>query len=661
MTANASSPEISIVIRAFNEALHLPNLFEALGRQSNQDFETIVVDSGSYDGSREIARREADCLVEIEAEDFTFGHSLNAGIGVARGQFIAIISAHAVPTGPEWLENLVAPLRHADTAMVYGKQVGDERSKWGEYCDFHRVFDSKSRSLRPPNFFANNANAAVRRDLWEEHPFDEALPGLEDAHWAKHFMERGLIVRYEPLACIYHIHEENWTQLRRRYFREGQAARWIGVRRPIGLPLVVLKEAWNVVADMVLAAGAGKLVRRFREILRFRYEKVLGTCAGIWSGAKAPNPLQRRHLYFESSYRAVVIRGPRHAEISSLPLRRLRPSEVLVRVAYQGICGTDLEILDGTLAYYKTGMAKYPIVPGHELSGTITATGARAGELGVGDRVVVECIQGCGHCPACLDDNSIGCESRTEVGVIGRDGGYAELVITPSRFVHRIPGALSLRKAALCEPLAVVLKALRRAEAVARLEHGKRHVAIVGAGAIGQLTARVLEERGHHVTVVDRDPSRVASLAAYGLPARDQLGDLREFSLIVECTGDPGVLNTILTTSAAGTTVLLIGLPYGPHEIDFESIVAFDKSVIGSVGSASVDFRAAIELLPRLDVESLLTHAVPLESFEKAWADARARRYIKTMLRVAPPESELDGLQAEAALRAVAGSSRTHH
>src|SRR5437879_12563432 len=113
MTANASSPEISIVIRAFNEALHLPSLFEALGRQSNQDFETIVVDSGSYDGSREIARREADCLVEIEAEDFTFGHSLNAGIGGARGQFIAIISAHAVATGPACMENLVPTLRLA--------------------------------------------------------------------------------------------------------------------------------------------------------------------------------------------------------------------------------------------------------------------------------------------------------------------------------------------------------------------------------------------------------------------------------------------------------------------------------------------------------------------------------------------------------------------
>ena len=644
-------PESSIIIRAFNEALHLPSLFDALRRQTNRDFETIVVDSGSYDGSREIARREADHLIEIGQDDFTFGHSLNAGIRQAKGRFMAIISAHAAPTDPGWLEHLVAPLRDASTAMVYGRQVGDDRSKWGEFRDFHRTFGTEAKTLTPPDFFANNANAAIRRDLWELHPFDEALPGLEDVEWAKHFMQKGFVVRYEPRACIYHIHEESWPQLRRRYFREGQAARWIGVRRRAHLPGLAVREAVSLVEDLAAAGKRGNFLSRFREVTRFRYEKLLGTWAGIWSSARVPNPLERRQLYFESSYRAVVIRGPRHAGLESIPLRRLRPSEVLIRVAYQGVCGTDLEILEGSLEYYKNGMAKYPIVPGHELSGTVTAVGARAGPIAVGDRVVVECIQGCGYCPACLDDNSIGCAARAELGVIGRDGGYAEFVIVPSRFVHRLPQGLSLRAAALCEPLAVVLKAIRRAEPAARLDQGKRHVAIIGAGAIGQLTARVLEERGHHVTVIDRDPTRVASLAAYGITARDHLGDLRGFSVVVEATGNPEVLESVLLGSAAGTTIVLLGLPYARREFSFESIVAYDKCVIGSVGSASVDFRSALELLPRLDVDLFLQHSVPLEDFETAWADARGRRFVKTMIRVAPTDEEAAVLPAAEVLR----------
>ncbi len=228
---SAQSPETSIVIRAFNEERWLPEVFEALARQRYRDFEVLLVDSGSIDRTRDIAAAHGARIVRLRSEDFTFGHSLNVGVQQAKGRFIAIVSAHAIPANEDWLERLVAPLRREDVAMVYGGQRGHQISKFSEARDFERLFPTRPHEVcDPDNPFANNANSAVRRDLWEKHPFDEGLPGLEDIEWAKYWMENGRKVMYEPEACIIHVHTETWSQVRRRYHREGMAARWVGTR-----------------------------------------------------------------------------------------------------------------------------------------------------------------------------------------------------------------------------------------------------------------------------------------------------------------------------------------------------------------------------------------------------------------------------------------------
>jgi glycosyltransferase involved in cell wall biosynthesis len=98
-----SHPEISVVIRTFNEEKFLPALLDALSGQAVQNFETIVVDSGSIDGTRDIAAQKADRLLRIQSHDFTFGHSLNVGIRSAKGRHIAIVSAHTLPVDDQWL------------------------------------------------------------------------------------------------------------------------------------------------------------------------------------------------------------------------------------------------------------------------------------------------------------------------------------------------------------------------------------------------------------------------------------------------------------------------------------------------------------------------------------------------------------------------------
>ena len=206
------SPETSIVIRAFNEERWLPELLAAIERQTYRDFEVLLVDSGSLDRTREIAAAHGARIIRLRSEDFTFGHSLNLGIQEARGTFVVIVSAHAIPTDERWLERLITPLRQPEHAMVFGGQRGHAVSKFSESRDFERVFPSKSLVMDDDHVFVNNANSAIRRDLWDQHRFDEGLPGLEDAEWAKYWIPLGKKVLYEPAACINHVHTESWAQ-----------------------------------------------------------------------------------------------------------------------------------------------------------------------------------------------------------------------------------------------------------------------------------------------------------------------------------------------------------------------------------------------------------------------------------------------------------------
>lgn len=626
------APETSIVIRAFNEERWLPDVLTAIDRQTYRDFEVLLVDSGSIDRTRDIAAAHGARIIRLRSEDFTFGHSLNLGIQEARGSLIAILSAHAIPTDDTWLERLVVPLRRPGTAMVFGGQRGHAVSKFSESRDFERVFPAKPQVMDDDHVFVNNANSAIRRDLWEKHPFDEGLPGLEDAEWAKYWIPLGKLVLYEPEACIYHVHTESWPQVRHRFHREGIAGRWTAVRIIRHIPGELLRELYWSALDLSLATVRGRLRALAGEILRYRYNKAVGIVKGILDSRTITNPSKRAEIHFDKGYSAVVVRGPHAAVIEPRSIPTLKPGEILVRVAFVGICATDLEILEGRLGYYRSGLAKYPIVPGHECSGTVVSVGKKVATFDEGDRVVVECIQGCGTCPDCQRDSAITCRDRREVGVMGVDGGYAEYMVTRARYAHRVPSSVSLAQAALAEPLAVVIKGLRRLRASAPAIGSKR-CAVIGAGTIGHLTARVLALRGHDVTVFDKAEVRLDLLKDLARTERT-ITDLEGIDWLVEATGDRGALIQLLQQSSTGATALLVGLPYGPHSFNFETIVGFDKTVIGSVGSNGADFEEALATLPSLDVASFLQCSYPLEEYAQAWNAARSRAHLKVMLRV---------------------------
>ena len=629
------APETSIVIRAYNEERWLPDVLHAINNQRYRDFEVVLVDSGSVDRTRDIGAAAGARVVRLRTEDFTFGHSLNVGVREARGSFIAIVSAHAIPADEWWLERLIEPLRQPDIAIVFGRQRGHASSKFSEARDFERLFPAEPQRMDDEHLFANNANSAVRRDLWESHPFDEGLPGLEDIEWAKHWLFDGrLAAVYEPRACVIHVHNESWAQVRHRFHREGIAGRWVSYRITRQIPIECWREFRWCAADLWIAARQSRLGSLAGEIVRYRYHKALGIVKGILDSRSLDNPSLRAEPLMNTGFPAVVIRGSHHASMEQRWIPTLKPGEILVRVAYEGICATDLEILEGRLGYYKSGMAKYPIVPGHETSGTVVSLGKKVVGFKEGDRVVVECIQGCGECEKCLRDSAITCHDRREVGVIGQDGGYAEYVVSRARFAHRVPDHVSLSEAALVEPLAVVLKGLRRLGALSAPAQLRR-CAVVGAGTIGNLAAQVLALRGYDVTVIDREVTRL-SLLGGRIATSHSLTELRLFDWLVEATGDQSVLESMLRESATGATLLLLGLPYARHEFSFESIVGFDKTIIGSVGTSGADFKEALATLPALDTSAFLKARYGLEDYEQAWKDVRSRAHLKVMLAVDP-------------------------
>lgn len=656
-SSSANLPETSIVIRSFNEERWLPDVFAALDRQIYRDFEVILVDSGSVDRTREIAHANGARIIQLRSEDFTYGHALNLGCGAASGQFVAIISAHAIPADDEWLGELVTPLRNSNTAMVFGSQRGHEVSKLSETLDFERVFPDENLLIDEDHPFANNANSVVARSYWEKYEFDEGLPGLEDIDWAKHWLDRGKEVVYQPSACIIHVHTETWEQVRRRYYREAMAARWVGIRLLRHIPGEILRETYWCLQDYWFS------IRRLpstpgliKEISRFRYEKTLGTVGGIIDSRGLASPGQRSEMYFRKGFPAVVVRGPQRARIEEKAVPSLKPGEVLIRVSYVGVCNTDLDVAMGASGNLRPDPVSYPIVPGHEFSGTIVAFGSRVTEFTEGDRVVTECIQGCGQCEPCEADDAMRCKERRVVGCFGQDGGYAAYTITRARYVHKIPDEMPMDEAALTASFAAVIKGLRKLDSS---QEGKvpRRCVIVGGGVLGQIVARILQLRGHNVLIVDRNPGCQANMKGMvvSVASLDEIGHV---DWVVETTGSREELVSILERADLGTSILLLSTRYDQDTtLSFRYIAHSDRTIVSSVGSCKKDYIEALRMISMMDSCLFVRKRYRLDEYEQAWNACRSEAAVKFLLKVDAAEPWELAHQSEGDVFAIAQSS----
>jgi 2-desacetyl-2-hydroxyethyl bacteriochlorophyllide A dehydrogenase len=342
--------------------------------------------------------------------------------------------------------------------------------------------------------------------------------------------------------------------------------------------------------------------------------------------------------------RAIVIEGPGRAGLREMPSAAPGPGEVRLRPLAVGICGTDVEILDGTMPYFTSGMAAYPVIPGHEWVGEIESLGPGVTGFAPGDRVVGECSVGCMRCALCRSGNYHRCLSRTETGILNRNGGFAEFLTFPAAFLHRISPSLPVETAALVEPAAVAFNGVRHAAVSPRED-----VAVIGDGPIGLLVLQVALAFGARtVTVIGGTPARLALAARIGATATVNVAEaaspaeaVREAagalpSVVIEATGNPAAVQTAIATVAPGGRIVLLGIFAGQkgRDIDLDRIVTGDISLRGALGSPGVwpDVIALIEA-GRIDPGLIVSEVLPLAGFGEGIGKVKARAGVKIVVR----------------------------
>jgi len=216
-----SGNAISVVIRVRDAAEELDRCLCALKRQTIPDactLEIVVVDNESKDESRAVAQRYGAAIVPISRAEFTWGRALNRGIAQTRGDIVLLLSSDATPADETWLEHMVEPFAEADVAVVYGRQLPYPSAPIDERARLARTFGAEPISLDPgvhannpsgKGMGASNVCAAVRRRVWEEHPYDEQISGGEEGPFTSHVLARGYRCLYQPSARVYHSHRDS--------------------------------------------------------------------------------------------------------------------------------------------------------------------------------------------------------------------------------------------------------------------------------------------------------------------------------------------------------------------------------------------------------------------------------------------------------------------
>jgi 2-desacetyl-2-hydroxyethyl bacteriochlorophyllide A dehydrogenase len=312
--------------------------------------------------------------------------------------------------------------------------------------------------------------------------------------------------------------------------------------------------------------------------------------------------------------------------------------EVQLRVAFNGLCGTDLHIVHGSMDRRVT----MPLIFGHEMSGTVAVVGEGVDGWAVGDAVTVMPLDWDGTCPACLAGNQHICQNLNFVG-IDSPGALQQLWNVRAELLVRLPTGLALHHAALAEPVAVAVHDVRRSEVVAG-----DHVVVIGGGPIGVLIATVARHQGAEVVVIEPEAGRRAQIAALGfitLDPRevDQVHWVEEWTggagadVVFEVSGAaPAVLGATALAKVRGTLVVVAIHPT-PREIDLQRLFWRELRILGARVYQRVDFETAVELLRDgvIPAGVLISGIVPIDEIPAAIDDLENGRALKILVDVA--------------------------
>lgn len=313
--------------------------------------------------------------------------------------------------------------------------------------------------------------------------------------------------------------------------------------------------------------------------------------------------------------RAVVFEKPKQLRVSILPDPTPGPLDIVVEVAGVGICGTDIHVLDGDYAG-----TEFPIIPGHEVSGTVVAVGGSVRSIAVGDHVVLDPTLSCGQCDYCVNGHYNLCVNWNAMGVSRTNGASAEYVLAPAANAYRLPPQVDLYQATLVEPLACAIRAYDNLPR--RLGD---HYLIYGAGTMGLLLAQLAPRAGAaSVTMVETNGSRRALAGEVGVQtvlASAVEADRQKWDVVIDATGVIAAIEDGMPRVKPGGTFQQFGVApinataaYLPN-----SIVRDEVQIVGSAASLH-SFSRAVEMFAANAINSkpMFSHSFTLDDYGKA-------------------------------------------
>ena len=290
------------------------------------------------------------------------------------------------------------------------------------------------------------------------------------------------------------------------------------------------------------------------------------------------------------------------------------PNEVLVAPMVTGVCGTDLEIIDGKI---DPAFVNYPIVLGHEWIGRVIKVGSNVKSIEVGSRIVAEGIIPCGICSECIEANTNRCTTYDEVGFT-RPGAAAEQIVVRADLLHAIANSVTDESAALIEPAAVVTQGLMKAEP----KQGSK-VLVIGDGTIALIAAKLVrtwQPSAVHMLGLKNGQSPLAEQAGVDLFMINPSPEKYDF--IIDASGASSRISEAVRQLVRGGRLLLLGFT-GPDvrtPISIDDLVNGDLSIYASFGYSRTAWKKTVELMNsgKLDLTFLVTHRFPLEKFQEA-------------------------------------------
>lgn len=201
------TPKVSIIVRTKNEKFWILKCLNEIYGQTYKNFEVILVDNGSNDGTVSLVRKQFPLakIIKYNSKNFFPGKALNLGIKKSKGNLIAMISGHCIPKNNNWLKYLVKNFKGKKIAACYGRQEPLDISDPNDIRDLTYLFglDKKIQTKDP---FFHNANSMIRKSLWRNNNFDENVKHIEDRLWASQILRKKFKIIYEPLASVIHFH-----------------------------------------------------------------------------------------------------------------------------------------------------------------------------------------------------------------------------------------------------------------------------------------------------------------------------------------------------------------------------------------------------------------------------------------------------------------------